>query len=95
MLAAAEARADEANKRADAAVALAERALTQLAAAAARADRAEEATARRGAAIQAELDGARAEARAAQDAARRLEATDTARQARGRWARLRVAWRGE
>ena len=39
-------------------------------------------------------DQARAEARAAQDRAETLTRENEARQVRGRWARLRAAWRG-
>jgi hypothetical protein len=44
---------------------------------------------------QAAADRARVEAQAAQDAADTLRQADEARKARGRWARLRAAWRGQ
>jgi hypothetical protein len=78
----------EANKRADAALALADRTLAQLAAAGGRADRLELDLAT---ALDA-ANQARREAQAAQDALRRA---DDARKARGLMARLRAALRGE
>ena len=84
-------RADKAGKRADAALALAQGTMAQLAEANARADRAEG----RVTAIQAGLDVARAEARAAQDAAEAIRKEDDARKARGLLARLRAAARRE
>ena len=50
---------------------------------------------RRVAELRIELDAARAEAQAAQDAAEALRKEMDAEKARGRWARLRAAWRGE
>jgi hypothetical protein len=97
LLAAAETRADEAHKRAEAALALAERTLTQLADANARTDRAEDATdalRRHVTAIQAELDAARAEAQEAAGAVATLRQVEVERKARGLLARLRAAWRG-
>jgi hypothetical protein len=44
---------------------------------------------------EAALDRALAEAHTAQDAASERRQADAARRARGRWARLRAAWRGE
>jgi hypothetical protein len=44
--------------------------------------------------LKAERDQARAAAQAAQDAAEELRQEETARRARGRWARLWDAWRG-
>lgn len=41
------------------------------------------------------VEQARAEARTAQEAAEALRQADQARKARGRWARLRAAWRGQ
>jgi hypothetical protein len=41
------------------------------------------------------LEEARAEARAAQEAAEAVRQAEEARKARGRWARVRAAWRGE
>jgi hypothetical protein len=41
------------------------------------------------------LAGAQYDARAAQQAAAELRQAETTRKARGRWARLRAAWRGE
>jgi len=70
-------RADDANRRADVALAL-------VADANARADRAE-----------ARADAAEQAARKAQEAADELLHAEEARKARGRWARLRSAWRGE
>jgi hypothetical protein len=84
-------RADEANGRADAAMALADRTLSQLADAGTRADRLELDLAT---ALDA-ANHARAQAQAAQDAAEALRRADEARKARGRWARLRAALRGE
>lgn len=87
----AEERADEANKRADVAVALADRTLGQLTEANARAERAEAglATERsRADTLRAEAEGARAEVA-------ELRQAEAERRARGRWARLRSAWRGE
>lgn len=54
-----------------------------------------EAHARERAALQAQLDQARAEAQEARQAADQLRRADDARRARGRWARLRAAWQGE
>jgi hypothetical protein len=42
-----------------------------------------------------ERDQARADAQAARDEAEQLRQADAARRARGRWARLRAAWRGQ
>jgi hypothetical protein len=95
---AAEARADEAHKRADAALALADRTLSQLVDANARADRAEDvadAQRRRVTALQHDLDTARAAAQQATQAADAFRAAVAPRRARGRWARLRAALRGE
>jgi hypothetical protein len=93
-----------ANTRAETAHALVDRALAQLADAHARADRAEASTAgeRQRAdvlrdridAMQAQVAAAEAGAQAAQDAAEALRRADAERKARGRWARLRAAWRG-
>jgi hypothetical protein len=80
----------EANKRADAALALADRTLAQLAAAGGRADRLELDLAT---ALDA-ANQARREAQAAQDAADALRRADDARKARGLMARLRAALRG-
>jgi hypothetical protein len=85
---AANARADEAHKRADAVLALAEQTLGQLAEANARAERAEDATEaqrRRVTALQDDLDMARAQATAAHDMVRTLRQADDARKARGCW----------
>jgi hypothetical protein len=45
--------------------------------------------------LRADRDAARAEAQASEDAAEALRQEDRARQARGRWQRIRAAWRGE
>ena len=79
----AEERADAANGRADAALALADRLTAQVADACARAERAES-----------ERDAARAAATEALQAAEDLRAAERAWWGRGRWARLRAAWRG-
>jgi hypothetical protein len=95
-----------ANTRAEAALALADRTLAQLADAHARADRAEtradvlrdriDAMQVQIAAAEAAAEQGRAGAQAAQDAAEALRrADDAARKARGLLARLRAAWRGE
>ena len=141
-LAEATARADEANKRADAAIAVADRALAQLSDAVARADRAEAVASserQRAEMLQTAIDELRArqtliaETHAkdlaaarqhAQDAAEeiirqqverleddrarsvaiadeavraaeQLRQAETERKGRGRWARLRAAWRGK
>ena len=86
---------DDAAARTSAALALADRTLAQLADADGRADRAEaraDALQDRLAAAEADADRARAQAHTAQD---ELRQADVARRARGRWARLRAAWRGE
>jgi hypothetical protein len=97
-------RADEAHKRADAALALADRLGAQLADAGGRADRAEA----RVAELQHDLDAARviagaaqhdaqaaqAEARKAKDAAEELRKENEARKARGRLRRTWDSWRG-
>jgi hypothetical protein len=90
-----EAALDEANKRAETAMALADRLEGRLAGAVdqARADRERlEFELRMAIAAQQE---AQHEARAAQDAAEALRKGEEARKARGRWARVRAAWRGE
>jgi hypothetical protein len=80
----AEQRADQANKRADVAIALADRTLVRV-------DRAEKVTEiERARADRAEQRADRAEAEAAE-----LRRADAARRGKGRWARLRSAWRGE
>jgi hypothetical protein len=115
----AEERTDEANKRADVAVALADHMLAQVAEATTRADRAEatavdlrreleaakadveqvvqgrEAAQARADELLRELEAAQiAQGEAEADAAE-LRQADAEWQARGRWARLRAAWRGE
>ena len=45
--------------------------------------------------LRVELDQARAEAQAARDKVDALTRADEVRRARGRWARLRAAWRWE
>jgi len=99
---AANARADEANKRADATLALADRLGAQLADAAARAERAEQRVEEvlAGQLLMAEtyareLVVAQHDAKAARQAADELRQAEAARQGQGRWARLRAAWRGE
>jgi len=87
----AEALTDEAHKRADATLALADRTLTQLTDAGTRIDRLECDLAD---ALTA-ADVARAEAREAQNNAAELRQADAERRARGLVARLRAAWRGE
>lgn len=87
----AEQQADEANKRADVAVALADRTLVQLAEAEERADAFKE----RLEILQAETTEVRQHAREAEDAIETMRRADDARRARGRWARVRAAWRGE
>lgn len=77
----AEQRADEANRRADVAIALADRALAQFSEAERR--------------LRMDLDRAQHDAKAAQQVAAELREADEARRARGRWARLKTAWRGE
>lgn len=90
-LAEAHARTDAATRRAEAAEDRANRAEG-------RADKAEA----QGDELQVERDQARADAQSAQEAARRAEEVaealrqaEEARKGRGRWARLRAAWRGE
>jgi hypothetical protein len=90
-LAQANTHADEAHKRADAALALADRTLTQLADAGTRIDRLECDLAD---ALTA-ADIARTEAREAQNAAAGLREAEAARKARGRLRRAWAAWRGE
>lgn len=94
----AEQRANEAHKRADVAVALVDRTLAQLADANARVDQvlaqAAEATTRADR-LRDERDNAAARAQAARTEAEALRQADADRKARGRWARLRAAWRGE
>ena len=80
-----------ADARSDATLALADRTLGQLSDAGTRIDRLECDLAD---ALTA-ADVARAEAREAQSNAAELRQADAARRARGRWARLRAAWRGE
>ena len=99
---AANARADEANKRADATLALADRLGAQLADAAARAERAEQRVEEvlAGQLLMAEtyareLVVAQHDAKAARQAADELRQAEAARKGQGRWARLRAAWRGE
>ena len=46
-------------------------------------------------ALQADLDMARAQATTAHEMVRTLRQTEETRKARGRWARVRAAWRGE
>jgi len=87
----AEQQANEANKRADVAVALADRTLAQLAETEERADALNE----RLETMQAETGEVRQHAREAEDALEAMRGADEARKARGRWARLRAAWRGE
>jgi hypothetical protein len=122
-IARANARADEAHERADAALAVADRTLAQLADAGARADRAEAAIAgeraradalrervdnlqagqqlmmdmhaRALAALQGDLDMARAQATTAHDALRTVRQTEQERKARGLLARLRAAVQGD
>jgi hypothetical protein len=93
----AEQRANEAHKRADVAVALVDRTLAQLADANARIDQAlaqaAEATIRADR-LRDERDNAEARAQTAHKEAETLRQADTDRKARGRWARLRAAWRG-
>jgi hypothetical protein len=94
----AERRADEANARADVALALADRLSAQLADAVTRGDRASDRADRLERDLTAALavaDLARAAAREAQDRADVLQRAEEARKARGRWARLRAAWRGQ
>jgi len=74
----------EANARADVAIALADRTLTQLA----------EAHTENGK-LRDRLDQAKAEAQEAHQAADVLRRADDARKAMGRWRRLTAAWRGE
>jgi hypothetical protein len=83
VLAEANARADEANKRADVAVALADRTLVQLA----------EAHTENGK-LRDRLDQARGEATEARQQAEALRQAEAERAGKGRWARLRAAWRG-
>jgi hypothetical protein len=84
-------RADEATKRADLAVALADRTLAQLAEATTEVGKLRD----RLDAVQAEARGAKQHAREAEDALHTMRRADEERKARGRWARLRAAWRGE
>jgi hypothetical protein len=87
----------DANRRADAAVALADRLVARLEEAGARVDRAEaRAQQERLAAdrFRGEAEAARGEAREAQEAAEALRRAEAARKAMGRWTRLRAAWRG-
>jgi len=98
-------RADASNADCRAAIALADQSVSLLADAAARADRAEQAVAgERSRAdalrdrvddLNATLADARGELAAAQEAAEALRQAEAERRARGRWARLRAAWRGE
>jgi hypothetical protein len=94
----AEQRANEAHKRADVAVALVDRTLAQLADANARVDHAlaqaaEAAT--RADRLRDERDNAQVRAQTAQAEAEALRQANAQRKARGRWERLRAAWRGE
>ena len=101
----AEARADQAQQAVEMERNRADRAEAGREAAQIRVDRAEQAADAlrdRLDATQAELqqahaatDQARAQAHEAQDAAAVLRRAETARQGRGRWARLRAAWRGQ
>ena len=101
----AEARADQAQQAIEMERNRADRAEAGREAAQIRVDRAEQAADAlrdRLDATQAELqqahaatDQARAQAHEAQDAAAVLRRAETARQGRGRWARLRAAWRGQ
>jgi hypothetical protein len=94
----------EANRRAEGALALADRTLAQLSDAAAEADTLREAIEglrakiARSEVLEAraatERDRADARAQAAEDVAEELRKAEATRQARGRWARLRAAWRG-
>jgi|SRR5690242_947716 hypothetical protein len=93
----AEQRANEAHKRADVAVALVDRTLGQLADANARVDQAlaqaAEATTRADR-LRDERDSAAARAQTAQKEVETLRQADADWKARGRWARLKAAWRG-
>jgi hypothetical protein len=80
----------EANGRADAALALADRLGAQLADAGTRADRAEARAER----AEGERDQARVAATEALEAAEALRQAERAWWGRGRWARLRAAWKG-
>jgi hypothetical protein len=84
-----------AEARADTAIALAERTLTQLAEANARADRAETRADNLQRDLNAVREAAREAIREAQNAAEALRQADAKRKARGLVARLRSAWRGE
>jgi hypothetical protein len=84
LLAEANTRADEAHRRADVAVALADRTLVQLA----------EAHTENGK-LRDRLDQARAEAAEARQQAEALRQAEAERAGKGRWARLRAAWRGD
>jgi phage shock protein A len=93
----AEQRGEEANKRADAALALADRSLAQLADATAEANTLREAIDGLRAKVARTEDMADQASAQAQEAAGRIaemERAEVARKARGRWARLRAAWRG-
>jgi hypothetical protein len=79
----AEAETDSAHKRADVAVALADRTLAQLAETSAEVEK-----------LRDRLDAAEGRARVAEDVVAQLRGADEARKVRGRWARLRAAWRG-
>jgi hypothetical protein len=83
-------RADEANARADAALALAEQTMVQLADAGARADRFERDLS---AALEA-ADAARGQARVAEDRAGELARAEETRRAKGRLRRAWDGWRG-
>jgi hypothetical protein len=94
----AEQRTDEANGRAEAALALAERTLAQLADATERADRTAAlltATTERAAGAEAARDQARAEAERARETAELLRQRESTWWTQGRWRRVLAAWRGQ
>ena len=83
----AERRADQAEQGREAARKRAHELANRLLVVQGAADRSEELTA--------QVKAAKAEAREAEDRAEELRLADAARRGRGRWARLRAAWRGE
>jgi hypothetical protein len=93
----AERRAEQAEQRADVAVALADRTLAELASANARLDQALDRAAEamtKAERLREERDQAETRAQAAQVQADALRQAEADRRGQGRWARIRLAWRG-